>query len=177
MKRLLALVSIALCAACASGTAPVQSTTRLEGDPEVAMVIRVANLGEVREGEVARSKAASAAVKDFANMMINEHGAAEDKAETALLKADLPFKDSALSRQLDAESGSATQSLSNMSGADFDRAYMDRQILAHQKILETIDSTLVPLARKKALKEVLTETRTTVQQHLEKAKQVRAGLK
>src|SRR5260370_12300496 len=170
MKGMLALMTVALWTACASGPTPVQSTTRLEGDPEVAMVIRVANLGEVREGELARTRAASAAVKDFANMMINEHGAAEDKAETALLKADLPFKDSALSRQLDAQSGSATQSLSALSGADFDRAYMDRQILAHQKVLETIDSTLMPLAHKKALKEALTEMRTTVQQHREKAK-------
>jgi putative membrane protein len=177
MKRMLALVTVALCTACASNSGPVQSTARLDGDPEVAMVIRVANLGAVREAELARTRAGSAAVKDFANMMVNEHTAAEDKAETALLKAELPFKDSDLSRQLDAESGNAAQSLSILNGADFDRAYLDRQIQALQKVLDTTDSTLVPRARHKALKQVLTELRTTMQQHLEKAKQVRAGLK
>lgn len=187
MKRLgLLLMGALACAACATNqnTATTATTgaataprVRLEDDREVAMVVRVANMGEVREGNVARTRATAQAVKDFATMMVNDHRAAEDKAEAALTKADLPFVDSDLSRQLDAESGQAAQSLANLSGDAFDRAYMDRQIAAHTEVLQTIDSTLMPKARNKDLRAILTEMRTTVQQHLEKARGVRGALK
>lgn len=188
MKRLgLLLMGALVCAACATNqnTSTTNGMTggvtaprvRLEDDREVAMVVRVANMGEVREGNVARTRASAQAVKDFATMMVNDHRAAEDKAEAALTKADLPFVDSDLSRQIDAESGQAAQSLANLSGDAFDRAYMDRQIAAHTEVLQTIDGTLLPKARNKELRAILTEMRTTVQGHLEKARGVRAGLK
>ena len=186
MKRLGLLLGAMLCAACATNqntanspgmTGSATATVRLEDDREVAMVVRVANMGEVREGSVARTRASAQAVKDFATMMVNDHKAAEDKAEATLTKAELPFVDSDLSRRLDSESGVAAQSLSNLTGDAFDRAYMDRQIAAHTEVLQTIDSTLVPKARNKDLRAVLTEMRATVAAHLEKAKQVRAGLK
>lgn len=186
MKRLGLLLGAMLCAACAtnsntagspgitgSATAPV----RLEDDREVAMVVRVANMGEVREGSVARTGATAQAVKDFAAMMVNDHKAAEDKAEAALTKAELPFVDSDLSRRLDAESGAAAESLANLTGDAFDRAYMDRQIAAHTEVLQTIDSTLLPKARNKELRAVLTEMRATVTAHLEKARQVRGAVR
>jgi putative membrane protein len=191
MKRLGLVLVAMVCAACATnrtsgntgttaGAMMTGGTTaprmRLEDDREVAMIVRVANLGEVREGTVARTKATAPAVKEFAAMMVSDHGAAEDKAETALTKADLAFVDSDLSRRLDAESGAAAQSLAATSGDAFDRAYMDRQIAVHTEVLQTIDSTLMPQARKKELRAILTEMRTTVQQHLDKAKLVRAAL-
>jgi putative membrane protein len=185
MKRL-GLVLAMLCAACATNqntasssgmSGNVTAMAHLEDDREVAMVVRVANMGEVREGDVARTRATAQAVKDFAAMMVNDHKSAEDKAEATLNKAELPFVDSDLSRRLDAESGTAAQSLANLTGDAFDRAYMDRQIAVHTEVLQTIDSTLLPKARNKDLRAVLTEMRGTVAAHLEKARQVRGALK
>lgn len=167
------LVAAMFCAACASTS---RTDTRLE-DREVAMVLRVANLSEVREGNVARTKAANTAVRDFAAMMVNDHTNAETKAEVELSKRDLAFMDSDLSRRLDAESGASAESLVRLSGADFDRAYMDRQIAAHQTVLDTIDKTLAPQARNRHLRDQITEMRKTVQQHLEKARSIRSALK
>ncbi|MCU1346997.1 MAG: hypothetical protein JWO56_27 [Acidobacteria bacterium] len=188
MKRLVLFLAAMVCAACATNSSTTATTPGMSGsaiasrerlvdDREVAMVVRVANLGEVREGSVARTKATAPSVKDFATMMVNDHKAAEDKAEATLMKADLPFVDSDLSRRLDAESGAAAQSLAGLSGDAFDRAYMDRQVAVHTEVLQIIDGTLIPKARNKRLREVLTETRTTVQGHLDKAKGVRAALK
>src|SRR5260370_8172226 len=59
-------------------------------DSDIAMIMRVANLGEVREGELARLKAADAAVRDFAIMMVTEHTAPNNKAEPEMPRADVP---------------------------------------------------------------------------------------
>lgn len=171
------LLALAMLSTACSTTSIGNSNTRLDDDREVAMVVRVANLSEIREGNVARAKATSTAVRDFAVMMVNEHTNAETKAETELLKVDLAFVDTDLSRRMDADSGTAAESLSRLTGSEFDRAYMDRQIAVHQSVLDTIDKTLVPKARNKHLRDVLKETRAMVTTHLEKARTIRAGLK
>lgn len=182
MKKTVVGLAFLLAAACGStqnmttnGTAGAQRV-RLEDDREVAMVLRVANLGEVREGNVARTRAASQDVKNFAAMMVTDHTAAEDKAEAELTKAEISFVDTDLSRNLDAESGRAAERLSALSGAAFDRAYMDRQIEVHRTVLQTIDASLMPQARNRRLRDVLTEMRKTVQTHLERAQQIRGTL-
>lgn len=141
-------------------------------DPEVAMVMRIANLGEVREGELAREKAAEPAVRDFAVMMVNDHTAASSKTEEALSIREIVSEDSPLSRQLDAESGAATERLRALTGRAFDRAYMDRQVQVHRSLLDLIDTKLMPATRKKVVKEQLTAMRKAVQEHLTIAEQV-----
>lgn len=146
------------------------------GDPEIAMVMRIANLGEVREGALAREKGAEPSVRDFATMMVNEHTLANSRAESELMRVDIVSVDTMLSRQLDADSGAAADRLRLLSGHSFDRAYMDRQIQVHQDVLNLIDKRLAPLAKKKVVKEQLTAMRATVEQHLSRAKQIAAAL-
>jgi putative membrane protein len=140
------------------------------------MVMRVANLSEAREGELAREKAADPAVRDFGAAMVTEHSAANSKAESELAKAYITSEDSPLSRQLDAESGTAADRLRNLTGRAFDRAYIDRQVQVHQSLLNLIDTRLKPSAHKTVLKNQLTEMRKAVEQHLTRARQVAAAL-
>ena len=69
--------------------------------------------------------------------------------------------------------------LQGLSGAAFDRAYMDRQIAAHQYALRTIDN-LLPSLRAGASAETVrmtVEMRASVVRHLAMAQQLRAGLR
>lgn len=141
-------------------------------DPEIAMVMRVANLSEVREGELAREKAAEPSVRDFATMMITEHSAANSRTESEFFKKEITSVDSPLSRQLDAESGAATERMRALAGHAFDRAYIERQVQVHQNVLNLIDTKLMPAAKKKIVKDQLTAMRKTVQDHLARAQRV-----
>ncbi len=171
-RSVITIVCTTVLAACVH----INNDKPIFGDSEVAMVMRVANLGEVREGEVAREKAADASVREFATMMVTEHSAANSKAESELSKAEIVSADSTLSRQLDAESGTATENLRTLTGRNFDRAYMQRQIQVHQNVLNLIDSKLLPVVRKKIVKEQLNAMRTAVQQHLTRAQQTAAAI-
>ena len=170
--RYLAKAVVILLAACASSSDRAKLT-----DPEVAMVVRVSNLGEVREGQLARDKAIDAAVRDFAQMMVTEHTAESNKAESDLARANIPSADSSLSRQIDANSGNATDMLrATPAGPAFDRAYMDRQVDGHRYILGVIDQTLVPNAHSKVLRGVLADMRKLIDQHLTRAQQIQSTL-
>jgi putative membrane protein len=164
------LLAVMVLAGCA--TTQQQKLT----DSDIAMIMRVANLGEVREGELARNKATDTAVRDFAAMMVTEHTAQNNKAESELARRDVASSDTDLSRQLDAESGAATERLRSLAGAAFDRAYMDRQVSAHQSLIALIDSKLMPIARKKVVREQLTELRSLADKHLTRAKQIQGSL-
>jgi putative membrane protein len=145
-------------------------------DPEIAMVMRVTNLSEVREGELARTKATDTSVRDFGIMMVTEHTAQNNKAESELARVNVYSEDSNLSRQLDADSGLVTDRLRGLSGPAFDRAYIDRQVDAHQSLITLIDSTLMPIAKKKVVREQLTALRTLADKHLARARQIQSSL-
>ena len=145
-------------------------------DTDIGMIMRVANLAEVREGELARSKTTNTAVRDYAIMMVTEHTAQSNKTESELARADIASSDTDDSRRLDAESGATTEQLRALSGAAFDRAYMDRQVSAHQALISMIDSKLTPRAKKKALKDQLADLRKLADTHLTRAKQIQGSL-
>lgn len=166
------LVAAVLAAACVH----LNTDTPVFQDEQIGMVMRVANLNEVREGTLAREKAAEPSVRDFATMMVNEHTTANSKTESELFKKEINFSDSPLSKQLDAESGAATESMRALAGHSFDRAYMDRQVKVHQNILDIIDKQLEPHAKNKVVKEQLKAMRTLVEAHLAKAKQVASSI-
>ena len=83
MRFRLALIITVPLAGCIS----INNDRPTFSDPEVAMVMRVANLSEAREGELAREKAADPAVRDFGAAMVTEHSAANSKAESELANA------------------------------------------------------------------------------------------
>ena len=168
MRSSITLLSIALIAGCVH----LNTDTPRFGDREIAMVMRNANMSEVREGQIAREKASQPAVRDYASMMVADHQAANAKAETDLFKAEIESADSPLSRQLDAESGTTADALRNLTGRDFDRAYIQREIQLHARLLEVIDKELTPNAKKKVVKDLLKDMRTAVQHHLDRARQI-----
>ena len=145
-------------------------------DPEVAMVLSVANLVEIREGNIARDRATAKAVKDFAAMMAADHALQASKTENALAKKEIPSADSDLSRQMDTDSGKQVAALRALTGAEFDRAYMDRTIAFHRYVIETIDKTLKPAAKKKEVIAAVAETRAAEKKHLEKAEAIRSSV-
>lgn len=68
------------------------------------------------------------------------------------------------------------QALQGMSGHEFDLAYMDGQIAAHQSALATLDRILAEGGMGRMITALLTQDREVVAMHLQMAQQVRAGL-
>lgn len=86
---------------------------------------------------------------------------------------------SAYSRPIVDDHMRAMARLQGLRGAAFDRAYMDRQIAAHQYALRTIDGMLPSLraGASPGTVHLAEQMRASVVQHLAMAQQVRAGLR
>lgn len=133
-----------------------------------------ANAGEVQEANLALERATDARVRDFAQHMIDDHTAATKlllgSAETTADLANSQVKDlqQATQQSLDA--------LAQLSGAAFDRAYMDHQVAMHRFVLNDLDTRLIPSTRDSELRSALQQVRETVANHLRMAEELDTAL-
>jgi len=64
-----------------------------------------------------------------------------------------------------------------LSGAAFDKAYIDHEVAYHQQVLDAVDKTLIPSAKNEELKALLIKVRPAFVSHTEHAKQLQSTLK
>lgn len=126
-------------------------------------------MAEVALGNLAVNKANSDDVKKFGQRMIDDHSKANEQLkELAEQKhVTLPAKPSKLNQ--------ATESrLSELSGDSFDRAYMAEMLKDHKKDVADFKQASMS-AVDPALREFVTNTLPTLQDHLKQAKTITAA--
>jgi putative membrane protein len=169
-----ALFTIILTAALPS-LALAQASPDLS-DPEVAHVAVTADNIDIEAGKVAETHAKSAEVKKFAEMMIRDHTGVNEKATALAKKLNVTPKDNAVSQSLIKGADESKAKLETLKGAEFDRAYIEREIAYHQAVLDALDKTLIPTTENAELKALLTQVRPAFEAHLAYAKKIGSTL-
>ena len=155
---------------------PTPATTPALSDAEIVHVAVTANSIDSAGGELALTKAAKQDVKDFARMMIKDHGAVNKEAVALAQRLNVTPAENDVSRQLQQGDQSAHTNLDTKTGADFDRAYIDREVEFHQNVLDALDNTLIPGAQNAELKSLLQKVRPNIAAHLDRAKSIQSSL-
>jgi putative membrane protein len=115
-------------------------------------------------------------VKDFAQLMVTDHGGVNKSATELVQRLHVTPQDSPTSEQLKEGGKANLAALQKASGAGFDRNYIDHEVAYHQAVLDAVDKTLIPNARNAELKALLVKVRPAFVAHLEMAKQIQAKL-
>ena len=125
-------------------------------------VTKLAGVGmaEVELGTLAKDKASSREVKAFAQRMIDEHTKAGNE-----LKAIADRKHLAWPAALPADAVALKGKLSQLSGAAFDRAYIDAMVNGHREVLAEV-RTEAQSGGDPDVKAWATKASSTVQAHL-----------
>jgi len=123
-------------------------------------------MGEVELGMLALDKAASRDVKGFAQRMIDDHRKAGDE-----LKAIATRKNFAWPAELSADAKALKDRLSKLSGAAFDRAYIDAMVSGHRDVLGVMQAE-AQSGSDAELKAFAAKASSTVQAHLTHALEV-----
>jgi putative membrane protein len=160
----------------AEGPAAEASQAPAITDPQIAHIVVTANSIDSAMGELAKTKARSAAVKSFAQTMVTDHGAVNRQAVALAQRLKVTPEANDVSRQLQQGADEARTGLESKSGAAFDRAYMEREVQYHQAVLDALDQTLIPGSQNPELKALLQGARPAFAAHLERAKQVKGTL-
>jgi putative membrane protein len=160
-----------LTTACATTMNDTAMMAGAQPASDVAGIVITANEGEIQQGQAASTRATSADVRAFAQMMVTDHTAALNAARATFSRAGVTPGDNDTTRTLRESSQRTVTNLATYSGTAFDRRYMQSQVDLHQWLLNTLDTALIPSSRGEVLTLLQTQ-RASVAAHLEHARQI-----
>jgi len=145
-------------------------------DPQIAAIVVSANQVDIDAGKLAKSKAQSKDVQEFAQLMITDHSGVNKAATELVQKLHVTPQSNPTSESLQKGGDQNLATLKQLSGAAFDKAYIDHEVAYHEAVLQAMDKTLIPSAQNAELKALLVKVRPAFVAHLDHAKQLQTQL-
>jgi putative membrane protein len=156
MKNYLFVFS-ALLVVSLAGTLSAQtgSTAAAPTDPQIAMIAVTADSVDIDAGKLAAEKSSNPKVKEFAQMMVRDHASVNKKATALVKKLNVTPEESDTSRSLKSDGDKNLEKLRGLSGAEFDKAYIDNEVTYHESVIGAVTNTLIPNTKNAELKKLL----------------------
>src|SRR4051812_45897325 len=147
------LIATALMIA-ATGFAHAQ-TAPGPNDAQIAHIVVTANQVDIDAGKLAEGKAQAKEVKAFGKQMVTDHSGVNQQATELAKKLKVTPEDNPTSQSLSSGGAGNIKKLSALSGAAFDKAYVDQEVTYHEQVLDAIDKVLIPNAKNPELKALI----------------------
>lgn len=144
-------------------------------DPKIMSALTATNAGEVAVAKLAEQKATDPDVKSFARMMVSDHEAMLKKGGELGKQLNIVPAAGEKAEDVTDQANDIKKDLEGKTGKDFDKAYVDKMVDAHQNALNLLN-TASTSANNAELKTMLTTAIPKVQAHLDRAKQLQAKL-
>jgi putative membrane protein len=145
-------------------------------DAQIAAIVVTANQVDIDAGKLAKEKSKTKDVQEFAERMIVDHTGVNKSASDLVKKLGVKPEKNPTSESLQKGGDDNLAALKKLSGAAFDKAYIDHEVVYHQAVLDAVDKTLIPSASNAELKALLVKVRPAFVAHLEHAKRVQSSL-
>lgn len=158
----------------ASGIASAQSPRPT--DPQIAHIAYTAGQLDIAAAQLALQKSKNKDVVAFATDMDRNHKAVNEQA-LALVKKLNVTEDNDTSKALTKQAAEKRAELAKLSGAAFDKAYIDNEVAYHTTVNGALQSTLIPSATNPEFKDLLTTGLKIFQGHEQHAEHVAAEFK
>ena len=169
MAGALALLSLATGIACAQGN-------KLN-DAQIAHIAYTADQIDIQAAQQALEKSKNNEVRSFAQDMVRDHTAVNEKALALVKKLNVTPEDNSTSQTLSKQAAAKSAELAKLNGAAYDKAYINNEVAYHKTVNDALQNTLIPGASNPELKGLLTTGLKIFQGHQQHAEQVAAGFK
>ena len=141
-------------------------------DPQIAHIAYTAGLLDVDAGKLALEKSQNKDVRAFAQRMIGDHTAVNDQALALVKKLNVTPEDNATSQSLTKQAEATRTKLADLTGAAFDKAYVDNEVAYHKTVNSALSTTLIPAAQNSELKSLLQNGLKVFEAHLKHAERL-----
>lgn len=142
-----------------------------EADAKFTTEAAVGGMAEVEFGKLALEKSSNPQVKEFATMMVKDHGMANTE-----LMAIAKQKNITLPSTVDDEHKKKMEDLSKKTGTDFDKAYVSAMVDGHKSTLKLMEDESKD-GKDADLKAFATKTAPIVQSHLQMINKINDSMK
>jgi putative membrane protein len=146
-------------------------------DPQIAHIAYTAGTIDVAAAKQALSKVSNKEVKAFAEDMVRDHEAVNKQALDLVKKLNVTPEDNDTSKTLSKQAADKRAELAKLSGAAFDKAYIDNEVAYHKTVNNALETQLIPSSSNGELKGLLQTGLKIFQGHQQHAEHVAADLK
>lgn len=146
-------------------------------DAQIAHIAYTAGTLDITAAKVALEKSTTADVRAFAENMVKDHQAVNDKALALVKKLGVTPEDNDTSKGLVKQQAEKQAELAKLSGGAFDKAYVDNEVAFHKAVIGSLETTLIPSTENAELKSLLQTGLKIFQGHEQHAEHIAAGLK
>jgi putative membrane protein len=146
-------------------------------DPQIAHIAYTAGQLDIEAAKQAISKSTNKDVRAFAEDMVRDHTAVNDKALALVKKLNVTPEDNDTSRALTKQAAEKRADLAKLNGVEFDKAYIANEVAYHKTVNGALETTLIPSASNPELKSLLQTGLKIFQGHQQHAEEVAAALK
>jgi putative membrane protein len=134
--------------------------------------MNVANTTEIQLSNLAAKKASSPQVKEIARKLVAHHTRNREAVRALAQKVNVTLTPARGGSISSADSVALPQNLQGLSGAAFDKAWLQYQIEAHNSNIQRIQNQTLPAMHDPQIKSYLQKTLTDMQGHLASLEQV-----
>jgi putative membrane protein len=166
-----------IAAALTLAALPVFAQGATPTDPQIAHIAYTAGVLDVDAGKQALSISKNAEVRAFAEQMVKDHTAVNDQALALVKKLKVTPEDNATSKSLTAQAAAKRAELGKLTGAAFDRAYVENEIAFHKTVNGALQTTLIPSSSNGELKSLLQTGLKLFQGHQQHAETIATKVK
>ena len=146
-------------------------------DPQIAHIAYPAGEIDIANAELALKTSKTKSVRGFAEEMLRDHKAVNEKALALVKKLKVTPEDNATSQALVKQADDKRKELGALKGADFDKAYAQNEVAYHQTVNSALEKTLIPGANNAELKALLQTGLKLFQGHEQHAEHLVTELK
>jgi putative membrane protein len=170
--------SLTLAVACAALTlAGTPAFAQTLDDAQIAAIVVTANQVDIDAAKLAVATSTTPAVKQFAELMMTDHSGVNQAATELVTRLGVTPKANDTSRGLKEGGEANLAGLRQLSGAEFDAAYVAHEVTYHRQVIEAIDGALIPGASNPELKALLVKVRPAFDAHLAHAQHLQQSLR
>ena len=145
-------------------------------DPQIAHIAYTADLLGIEAGKQALNKSKNKDVRAFAQQMVGDHTMVNDQALALVKKLKVKPEDNPTSQSLTKQADATRKKLAGLSGAAFDKAYIDNEVAYHRTVNTALSDTLIPNAQNPELKALLQSGLGVFQAHQKHAEELASQL-
>lgn len=171
-----AIVGLSTAVLLAAAT-PAWAQSAKPTDPQIAHIAYTAGAIDIANAQLALKKSKNQQVRAFAEDMVRDHTAVNDKALALVKKLGVTPEDNPTSQALVKQADAERARLAKLNGAAFNKAYAVNEVAYHKAVDNALQTTLIPDSQNPELKSLLQTGLQIFQGHEAHAEQVVSSLK
>jgi putative membrane protein len=160
----------------ALGLTALAQTAKLT-DPQIAHIAYTAGQLDIVAAQQALKISKNSDVRAFAEQMVKDHTAVNKQALDLCKKLNVTPQDNDTSKNLTKQADAKRAELAKLSGAAFDKAYVENEVAYHKTVNGALETTLIPSATNAELKSLLQTGLKIFQGHQQHAEHTASLLK